>query len=49
MKTLTNTIGVYALCGLDGVPIYVGQSKDRIRARVRRHLTFARSDIIANN
>ena len=48
MKTLTNAIGVYALCDLDGVPIYVGQSKDGIRARVRRHLTSARSDIIAN-
>lgn len=48
MKTLTNAIGVYALCDLDGVPIYVGQSKDGIQARVRRHLTSARSDIIAN-
>ena len=48
MKTLTNAIGVYVLCDLDGVPIYVGQSKDGIRARVRRHLTSARSDIIAN-
>jgi len=41
-------IGVYALCDLDGVPIYVGQSVDGIRARVNRHLTSARSDIIAN-
>jgi hypothetical protein len=48
MKTLTNEIGVYALCDLDGVPIYVGQSKAGIRSRVRRHLTSARSDIIAN-
>ena len=45
---LTNQIGVYALCDLDGVPIYVGQSVDGIRSRVRRHLTSARSDIIAN-
>jgi 2-polyprenyl-6-methoxyphenol hydroxylase-like FAD-dependent oxidoreductase len=48
VQTLTNSIGVYVLCDLDGVPIYVGQSKDGIRARVRRHLTSARSDIIAN-
>jgi hypothetical protein len=48
MKTLTNKIGVYALCDLDGVPIYVGQSTDGIQNRVRRHLTSARSDIIAN-
>lgn len=48
LARLTNRIGVYALCDLDGVPIYVGQSVDGIRSRVRRHLTSARSDIIAN-
>ena len=48
LKTLTNEIGCYVLCDLDGVPIYVGQSRDGIRARVNRHLTSARSDIIAN-
>jgi hypothetical protein len=48
LSQLTNDIGVYALCDLDGVPIYVGQSVDGIRARVRRHLTSARSDVIAN-
>ena len=48
LKALTNKVGVYALCDLDKVPIYVGQSVDGIRARVNRHLTSARSDIIAN-
>lgn len=48
VRTLTNQIGVYVLCDLDRVPIYVGQSKDGIRSRVARHLTSARSDIIAN-
>ena len=48
MKKLTDEIGVYILCDLDAVPIYVGQSVDGIRARARRHLTSARSDIIAN-
>lgn len=48
LKEFTNSIGVYALCDLDQVPLYVGQSKDGIRTRVRRHLTSARSDIIAN-
>jgi len=48
LDQLTNAIGVYALCDLDGQPIYVGQSVDGIRARVRRHLTSARSDVIAN-
>lgn len=48
IRDLTDQIGVYALCDLDGVPIYVGQSVDGIRSRVRCHLTSARSDIIAN-
>ena len=51
-STLTNEIGVYALCDLDNVPIYVGKTvsiKERgIIGRVRRHFTSARSDIIAN-
>ena len=48
VRTLTNAVGVYVLCDLDQVPIYVGRSADGIRARVNRHLTSARSDIIAN-
>lgn len=48
VRTLTNQIGCYVLCDLDDVPLYVGQSRDGIRARVNRHLTSARSDIIAN-
>ncbi|MTE02124.1 GIY-YIG nuclease family protein [Paracoccus sp. YIM 132242] len=48
VRTLTTRIGVYVLCDLDQVPIYVGQSRDGIRSRVARHLTSARSDIISN-
>jgi hypothetical protein len=48
VRTLTNNIGCYVLCDLDQVPLYVGQSRDGIRSRVNRHLTSARSDIIAN-
>jgi hypothetical protein len=48
VRTLTNDIGCYILWDLDQVPIYVGQSVDGIRSRVNRHLTSARSDIIAN-
>lgn len=48
VASLINEIGVYVLADLDNVPIYVGQSADGIRARVARHLTSARSDIIAN-
>lgn len=39
--------GVYVLCDLDFVPIYVGKSED-MNDRVSRHLTSARSDVIAN-
>ena len=45
---LTPKVGVYVLCDLDNVPVYVGQSTDGIRQRVQRHLTSARSDVIAN-
>ncbi len=48
MKKLTTEIGVYVLCDLDETPIYVGQSVKGIRGRVSRHLTSARSDVIAN-
>lgn len=48
MSQLTGSVGVYVLCDLDQVPIYVGKSTDGIRKRVSRHLTSARSDIIAN-
>ena len=48
LGTLTDEVGVYALCDLDEIPIYIGQSTDGIRKRVRRHLTSARSDVIAN-
>lgn len=48
VANLTNAVGVYVLCDLDDIPIYVGQLVDGIRSRVRRHLTSARSDIIAN-
>jgi hypothetical protein len=48
VASLTSKIGVYILADLDNVPIYVGKSVQGIRARVARHLTSARSDIIAN-
>jgi len=48
LRELTNEIGVYALSDLDNVKIYVGQSVQGIRTRVRRHLTSARSDVVAN-
>jgi|SRR5271165_365986 len=48
VRSLTTQIGVYVLADLDNVPVYVGQSTDGIRQRVQRHLTSARSDVIAN-
>ena len=48
VSSLTSSIGVYILADLDNVPVYVGQSVEGIRQRVRRHLTSARSDVIAN-
>ncbi len=34
LSALTDEIGVYALCDLDSVAMYVGQSVDGIRSRV---------------
>jgi hypothetical protein len=41
--------GVYAFFDYDGEPIYVGQSKERLRTRIRRHLTNQRTDAVAMN
>lgn len=38
---------VYAFYDYDGEPIYVGQTSDTVRARVGRHLTGQRSDVVA--
>lgn len=48
LSGLTNEVGVYSLADLDNVPLYIGKSTDGIRTRVQRHLTSARSDVIAN-
>lgn len=39
--------GVYAFFDYDGEPIYVGQTNERLRARIRRHLTNQRTDAVA--
>jgi GIY-YIG catalytic domain-containing protein len=39
--------GVYAFFDYDGEPIYVGQTNEQIRTRVRRHLTNQRTDAVA--
>lgn len=39
--------GVYAFYDYDGEPIYVGQTNERLRVRVKRHLTNQRTDAVA--
>lgn len=41
------TWGVYAFYDYDGEPIYVGQTNEKLRTRVRRHLTNQRTDAVA--
>lgn len=40
-------IGVYAFFDFDQEPIYVGQTKEGIGTRIRRHLTNQRTDAVA--
>lgn len=39
--------GVYAFYDYDGEPIYVGQTSEKLRVRIRRHLTNWRTDAVA--
>ncbi|MER5980136.1 GIY-YIG nuclease family protein [Streptomyces sp. NPDC001857] len=39
--------GCYAFYDYEGEPIYVGQTNERLRVRVRRHLTNQRTDAVA--
>jgi hypothetical protein len=41
--------GVYAFYDYDGEPIYVGQTSERLRTRIGRHLTNQRTDAVAMN
>jgi hypothetical protein len=41
--------GVYAFYDYDGEPIYVGQTSEKLRTRIRRHLTNQRTDAVAMN
>lgn len=47
-RTIGNAkYGVYAFYDYDGEPIYVGQTEDTLRSRIRRHLTNQRTDAVA--
>lgn len=39
--------GVYAFFDFDKEPIYVGQTNEKLRTRIRRHLTNQRTDAVA--
>lgn len=41
--------GVYSFYDYDNEPIYVGQTKEKLRTRIRRHLTNQRTDAVAMN
>lgn len=41
--------GVYAFYDYDGEPIYVGRTREKLRARIGRHLTNQRTDAVAMN
>lgn len=41
--------GIYTFYDYDGEPIYVGQTTERLRTRIRRHLTNQRTDAVAMN
>ena len=41
--------GLYAFYDYDGEPIYVGQTWEKLRTRIRRHLTNQRTDAVSMN
>ena len=41
--------GIYAFYDYDEEPIYVGQTVEKLRTRIRRHLTNQRTDAVAMN
>jgi hypothetical protein len=45
-KIGSSTCAVYAFFDYDGEPIYIGQTVEELRTRVRRHLTGHRSDAV---
>ena len=49
-KSIGNSkYGVYVFYDYDGEPIYVGQTAEKLRARIGRHLTNQRTDAVAMN
>ena len=46
-KVCDSQYGVYAFFDYDAEPIYVGQTYEKLRVRIRRHLTNQRTDAVA--
>lgn len=46
-KVGNHKFGVYAFFDYDNEPIYVGQTNEMLRTRIRRHLTNQRTDAVA--
>ena len=49
LKPCNAKCGVYVFYDYDGEPIYVGQTNERLRTRIRRHITNQRTDAVAMN
>lgn len=47
MSTMPSSMAIYVLCDFFHAPLYTGAGID-VRDRLRRHITSARSDVIAN-
>jgi hypothetical protein len=46
-RVIGDSVGIYAYYDYDGEPIYVGQTSEKFRSRIGRHLTGQRSDAVA--
>lgn len=48
-KSIGAALGIYAFFDYDEEPIYVGQTEEKLRARIGRHMTNQRTDAVAMN
>jgi GIY-YIG catalytic domain len=46
-QAIGDSVGIYAYFDYDNEPIYVGQTSEKFRSRIGRHLTGQRSDAVA--
>ncbi len=46
-QAIGDSVGIYAYFDYDDEPIYVGQTSEKFRSRIGRHLTGQRSDAVA--